>query len=75
MFKNLFKKTQPVPEPYVEIIETTHDPEHGFKFKLDWNDEFVEYLKENGYSGDTDELIVEKWMQNICDSNDPRLGT
>lgn len=72
MFKNIFKKKKP--EPYVNILETTHDPEHGYKFKLDWNDEFVEYLKENGYSGDTDELIVEKWMQNICDSNDPRIG-
>lgn len=70
MFKNPFKKKI---EPYVSVIEDYYDPEHGHKFKLDWNEEFVAYLKENGYSGDSDEQIVEKWMQNICDSNNPMV--
>lgn len=72
MFKDIFKKKT---EPYVSVLEDHYDPEHGHKFKLDWNDEFVEYLKTNGYTGSTDEQIVEKWMQDICDSNDPRVST
>lgn len=70
MFNNIFKKKEKVVEPWVDIIESDYDVEHGWKFKLDWNQEFIVYLKENGYNGDTDELIVEKWMQDTCDSID-----
>ncbi len=37
----------------------------GF-FELDWNDEFVNNLKQHGYLGKTDEEIVDRWFQTLC---------
>ncbi len=68
MNKNKKKKvTKPLKksrhiEPHVQIISTAFDPRKGIKIELDWNEEFVEYLKKNGYTGSSDESIVQKWL-------------
>jgi len=49
-------------EPWVDIKGMVEDPEHGIKVDLDWNDEFVEYLRENGITGVDDEVVVQKWI-------------
>ena len=55
-------------EPWVSVL-TTHvdktNPRNGF-FELDWNEYFVQSLKLNGYRGDTDEMVVDKWFQDLC---------
>ena len=33
---------------------------------MDWNDEFVENLKQHGYLGQSDEEIVDRWFQTLC---------
>ena len=56
-------------EPWVAVVETgfadPKNPNTGF-FELDWNKAFVEQLKEAGYSGRTDEAVIDMWFNDIC---------
>ena len=55
-------------EPWVAVLNTHVNKENirnGF-FELDWNEYFVLQLREAGYSGDTDEEVVDKWFQDLC---------
>jgi len=54
-------------EPWVAVLDTQVNPENirnGF-FELDWNNEFIEQLLDAGYSGETNELIVDAWFKTI----------
>lgn len=56
-------------EPWVKVLEVEFaDPGHPSigSMELDWNDQFVEMLKENGYSGRTQEEIVDMWFRDVC---------
>ena len=35
-------------------------------FELDWNDKFIDFLRENGYNGTNDEDIVDTWFNDIA---------
>ena len=51
-------------EPYIKVLDTNVDPEnpkYGY-FELDWNQHFVNNLKEHGFSGNTDEEVVDHWF-------------
>jgi hypothetical protein len=55
-------------EPWVKVLNMNVNPENpknGF-FELDWNDEFVNMLKQNGYTGESQEEIVDLWFQSLC---------
>jgi hypothetical protein len=57
-------------EPYIAVLETHVNKENlrnGF-FELDWNDQFVLQLKQEGYGfdGDPDEEIVDRWFRTLC---------
>lgn len=57
-------------EPWVGVINTHVNKENvrnGF-FELDWNDQFVLQLKQEGYGadGDLDEEIVDRWFRELC---------
>ena len=57
-------------EPYVSVLETHVNKENlrnGF-FELDWNEQFVLQLKQEGYGfdGDPDEEIVDRWFRTLC---------
>jgi len=57
-------------EPYIAVLETHVNKENlrnGF-LELDWNDEFVLQLKQQGYGfdGDPDEEIVDRWFRTLC---------
>ena len=61
-------KTKKGPEPWVKVLNmdvNPDNPKNGF-FELDWNKEFVNMLQQNGYRGDTEEQIVDKWFQTLC---------
>ena len=49
-------------EPWVEIRSADFDPVKGFKIELDWNDAFIQHLKDSGLQGRDDEVIVQKWL-------------
>ena len=54
--------------PMVKVLNMNVNPDNprnGF-FELDWNDEFVENLKQHGYLGQSDEEIVDRWFQTLC---------
>ena len=57
-------------EPWVGVLETHVNQDNirnGF-FELDWNEEFVLKLKQEGYGadGDKDEEIVDRWFRELC---------
>jgi hypothetical protein len=52
-------------EPWVNVIDLNVTDETG-NFELDWNDKFVEDLKDVGFKGITDEEIVNAWFSRIC---------
>ena len=54
-------------EPWVAVLDTQVNPENirnGF-FELDWNNEFIEQLLDAGYSGESNEQIVDAWFRTI----------
>lgn len=57
--------TPPKESPYVEIVGSDIDPRQGLKINLDWNDAFVDYLRQNGFKGTTDEAVVQLWLTHL----------
>jgi hypothetical protein len=71
-------------EAWVSVLDTKVNPDNirnGF-FELDWNDQFVLQLKQNGYGfdGDPEEEIVDRWFRDIvrqmldAEGQDPTRG-
>ena len=55
-------------KPWVGVLDTQVNPDNiknGF-FELDWNNEFIEQLLDAGYSGETNEEIVNGWFRTIA---------
>jgi len=55
-------------EPWVAVLTTHVNKENirnGF-FELDWNEYFVLQLRSAGYTGETDEAIVDAWFTELC---------
>lgn len=55
-------------EPWVTVVETHVGKENvrnGF-FELDWNEYFVVQLRGSGYTGATDEEVVDQWFVELC---------
>lgn len=79
--KNIFTKQQKLEktakdiatergEPYIKVLDTNVDPKnpkYGY-FELDWNQHFVDNLKEHGFSGNTDEEVVDHWFSVLCNT-------
>ena len=57
-------------EPWVNVIKMGIDPENVVQgyFELDWNTHFVTNLKEHGFSGNSDEEIVDHWFSVLCNT-------
>lgn len=55
-------------EPWVSVLDThvnKNNIRNGF-FELDWNEYFVLQLRSAGYTGSTDEEIVDTWFSELC---------
>jgi len=55
-------------EPWVAVLDTHVNPDNirnGF-FELDWNEYFVLQLRTAGYTGDSDEAVVDLWFGELC---------
>ena len=53
---------------WVAVLDTQVNPENirnGF-FELDWNNQFIEELIDAGYTGETNEEIVDQWFRTIA---------
>lgn len=54
--------------PYVTVLETKIDPSNpsnGY-FELDWNSYFIDELRKAGYTGISEEEIIDKWFKALC---------
>lgn len=66
------KKEKVVPppkeEPKVDVLKFEFDPANPKlgSIELDWNSEFVELLTKHGYFGNSEEEIVDKWLNDVC---------
>ena len=69
-------------EPWVGVLDTQVNPDNiknGF-FELDWNNEFIEQLLDAGYSGESNEEIVDLWFKDLArnvlaeEGHDPSRG-
>lgn len=65
-------------EPWISIVNSGFDPEQGIDgvfFEFDWNQQWIEFLRVNGYVGHSDEQVVDDWFADVCRShgniNDP----
>jgi hypothetical protein len=59
-------------EPWIAIINSGFNPEKGIDgvfFEFDWNPKWIEFLKLNGYVGQTDEQVVDDWFSDVCRSH------
>lgn len=55
-------------EPWVAVLDTHVNMDNlrnGF-LELDWNEYFVVQLKSAGYTGTTDEEVVDQWFSELC---------
>ena len=55
-------------KPWVGVLDTQVNKDNiknGF-FELDWNNQFIEELLDAGYSGETNEEIVDGWFKTIA---------
>ena len=53
---------------WVAVLNThvnEKDIKNGF-FELDWNNEFIEQLLDAGYSGESNEQIVDGWFKDVA---------
>lgn len=56
-------------QPWVGIKDSEFDHKlgtSGFTFELDFNEQFIKMLTQNGYRGKTEEEIVESWFNDLC---------
>lgn len=56
-------------EPWFKIIGGEHQPNGDhvqMAFELDWNEEFVRELEEQGWKGPSDDAIVNAWFEEAC---------
>tara|TARA_B100001093_G_scaffold384264_1_gene369979 strand:- start:268 stop:660 length:393 start_codon:yes stop_codon:yes gene_type:complete len=54
-------------EAWVAVLDTQVNPENirnGF-FEIDWNNQFIEELLDVGYTGETNEEIVDQWFRTV----------
>jgi hypothetical protein len=55
-------------EPWVAVLDTQLNPDNikNGLFELDWNNQFIEELLDAGYTGETNEEIVDGWFKTIA---------
>lgn len=49
-------------EPWFKLNAVLHRPQEGLRVELDWNAEFVSFLKKVGFTGENEEEIIGKWL-------------
>ena len=55
-------------EPWVNVVSMAFGGKTALEgsFELDWNEAFVDKLKEAGYVGPTPDSIVNQWFMEVC---------
>lgn len=56
-------------EPWIGVVDQGFDTDKGINgiyFEFDWNDSMIVYLRMNGYTGASDEQVVDQWFADVC---------
>lgn len=55
-------------EPWVTVINMDFGSKSALEgsFELDWNEQFVEKLRKEGYTGPSSDNIVNQWFMEVC---------
>lgn len=48
--------------PWVEIKSADYSEVKGINIQLDWNEAFIQHLKDSGLTGRDEDAIVQKWL-------------
>jgi len=59
-------------EPWVGIVNSGFDPAQGIDgvfFEFDWNEQWIEFLRQHGYMGHTDDQVIDDWFTDVCRSH------
>ena len=62
-------KAEPVAvEPEVKVVKMDFDPADPRQgsMELEWNDQFINMLRQHGYAGDSEEALVDAWLNDVC---------
>lgn len=65
-------------EPWVCIVNSGFDPSQGVEgvfFEFDWNEQWIEFLRSHGYTGHTDEQVIDEWFADVCRSQQVHTDT
>lgn len=55
--------------PFFKIVDgrvVGHPGDGGIEFEFEWNDYFINELREAGWEGITDDQVVENWFSDAC---------
>jgi len=55
-------------KPHVQVMDSgfdAHEGPGGFWMEFDWNEQFIDFLRESGYTGFDDQEIFDKWLSDI----------
>lgn len=57
-----------ISKPDVKILKFDFDPANPKigSLELDWNKQFIKLLIDHGYRGNSDEELVDKWLNDVC---------
>lgn len=59
-----YKKKKEGEQPFIEVISEGFS-DGGMELKLDWNEAMINLLKRNGYRGETDDDIIERYLSDM----------
>lgn len=54
-------------EPWVHAdvrVPNARKPFQGY-FDIDWNNYFIEFLESEGFTGETEEILIERWLKEL----------
>jgi len=52
-------------KPIMYLLADEYTPERGIRVEMDWNDQFIQQLRNTGVTGSNDDEIVLKWLYAI----------
>jgi len=66
-------------DPWVDFVGQVRDTAQGQRLQMDWNNAFIEYLRENNIPGANEEQMVQKYisllLRDMTDKMEARYGS
>lgn len=52
-------------DPWVDVTSEVIHEDGRFEIEMDWNDAFIKYLRQHGFRGANEEILVQQWLASI----------